>query len=424
MIKNLEISRFKSIKKIKIELGQVNIFVGSNGSGKSNILEAIGISSAALYRGLGDTDLASKGIRLTPPELMKSAFKNSKIPQTFEIKTEFSNSTKYNCNLIAKPNDPLIRFHSESCLFQDAKKFGRSGNGITVLNEPIKGKLDKERGMWDQIKTAHQFPEEFSNQLNEFSKYKIYTPQTDILRGSRSGVLDHTPFGLHGEGLPSALRNVLADRFEASKEKDDKKIFNFITECLKLSFLPGWNNTVKIGNINQDLISRGLQEKNTEMVYFIDKFMKNDRNTLSVYDSSEGTLFLLFIAILLAHKESPKYFSLDNVDNSLNPLMTRKLLEKIIKLTTQSNSESLDLGPKQVFLTSHNPTSLDAFDIFSEEQRIFVVYRDAEGATTVQRLSPADGMTRDDWTIASNGKNLSQLWLDGLIEGINGFEAI
>lgn len=100
------------------------------------------------------------------------------------------------------------------------------------------------------------------------------------------------------------------------------------------------------------------------MVYFLDKYMHSKRQTLSVYDSSEGTLFLLFVAVLLAHDDSPTIFALDNVDNALNPRMTRVLLETIIGITKESSEKGLICGPRQVFLTSHNPTSLDAFDLF------------------------------------------------------------
>ena len=156
------------------------------------------------------------------------------------------------------------------------------------------------------------------------------------------------------------------------------------------------------------------------MVYFVDRFMNTKRRTLTVYDSSEGTLFLLFVAILLAHDDSPKIFALDNVDGSLNPRMTRALLETIIDVTKESSAEDLSCGPEQVFLTSHNPTSLDAFDLFDDDQRVFVVARNQDGQTTVNRLKPPRNATREEWHQAKNGRNLSQLWLDGEISGALG----
>lgn len=421
MIENISISRFKSIKDISLDLGRVNMFIGGNGAGKSNILEAIGIASASIYRGLGDTDLSAKGIRLTPAELMKSAFKQDRLAQTFEICVSFLNSVKYKCNLNSKENDALIRFHSESCFIGNEKQFGRSGNGSTVHGRSIFGDLDKDRGMWDQIRTAHEFPKILIDQFDEFSKYKIFTPQTDVLRGVRSGYLDASPFGLHGEGLGNALSGVfsLRQNYRSGSNKNEAA-FNYIEDSLKLSFLPGWNNTVRVGKIDSKLVSRGIQDKASEMVYFVDKFMKINRNTLSLYDSSEGTLFLLFIAILLSHKDSPRYFALDNVDNALNPVMTMRLLESLIAQIDKVYEHNLTFGPRQMFLTSHNPTSLDAFDIFDDQQRVFVVRRAEDGATVAKRLAPPPGMSKDEWRIASKGRNLSQLWLDGLIEGVNG----
>lgn len=415
MLQQVKISRFKSIKDLTLDLGRVNIFVGANGSGKSNILEAIGIASASIYRGLGDSDLARKGIRLTPSELMKSAFKSEEVAQTFEISLKFEEKLEYQCNLIAKENDPMIRFDSESCSFEGVEIFGRGANGSKVLGEPVSRDLDKDRGMWDQIKLAHEFPFEIINFLDCFAKYSIFTPQTDVLRGIRTGYLDSSPFGLHGEGLALAVKKVVSDFSLAEGRSKD-----YIGSALNLAFLPGWTTGFRVGDLEDSLVSRGIQNKNSEMVYFIDRYMRENQNKLSLYDSSEGTLFLLFIAILLAHSESPRYFALDNVDNALNPLMTRKMLERIISCIKNVYDKSLDFGPKQVFLTSHNPTSLDAFDIFDETQRVFVVSRQEDGSTTANRLAPPTGMTRDEWVVEANGRNLSQLWLDEMIEGING----
>ena len=45
MIKKLEVENFKSIKHLKLNCKKVNIFIGKPNTGKSNILESIGIFS-------------------------------------------------------------------------------------------------------------------------------------------------------------------------------------------------------------------------------------------------------------------------------------------------------------------------------------------------------------------------------------------
>ncbi|MCL4867636.1 MAG: AAA family ATPase [Anaerolineae bacterium] len=48
MLTKVSIQGFKSIYHIQdLELSQINVFIGANGSGKSNLLEAVGVLSAA-----------------------------------------------------------------------------------------------------------------------------------------------------------------------------------------------------------------------------------------------------------------------------------------------------------------------------------------------------------------------------------------
>ncbi|MDW8041127.1 MAG: AAA family ATPase, partial [Nitrososphaerota archaeon] len=51
MIKNLEIFNFKSVKHLKLECKRINLFIGEPNTGKSNILEVIGLLSYMYYGG-------------------------------------------------------------------------------------------------------------------------------------------------------------------------------------------------------------------------------------------------------------------------------------------------------------------------------------------------------------------------------------
>lgn len=53
MIKKLRVENFKSIKKLDIECGRINVFVGEPNSGKSNILESLAFISFLESRGGG-----------------------------------------------------------------------------------------------------------------------------------------------------------------------------------------------------------------------------------------------------------------------------------------------------------------------------------------------------------------------------------
>ena len=424
MLKTLHIDRFKSIRKCVLNLSQINIFIGGNGSGKSNVLEAIGVMSAALDRGLGDSDLNKKGVRTTPPALMKSAFKNLDLPKTLQIEGALDRDIKYRVNLTSKQDDPLLAFHSEICTQEKDPVFGRSPHGATVFGNSIFGQLSKHRSIWDQVRNAFDFPAEVQEALDGLSEYTIYSPQTAVLRGMQHGPVNIPPIGLHGEGLPEAVRGLIRQMRKARRYSRRKNkwlpTYKLKAEAFDLVWLPQWASEVQVDAVGKHLTSRDLPSQGEDMVYLMDKFMHKKRRSLSAYDSSEGTLYLLFAAVLLSHDESPKMFAMDNVDSALNPRMTRQLLERIIDSVEMATKGDLKCGPRQVFLTSHNPTSLDAFDLFSDRQAVFVVDRNEKGYTEVSPLKPNKNLSREDWEKSRRGRNLSQLWLDGEIRGALG----
>ncbi|WP_422021212.1 AAA family ATPase [Pyruvatibacter mobilis] len=425
MLKGIDIKRFKSARELSLEFGYVNLFIGGNGTGKSNLLEAIGLSSLCLGRGLSDSDMGAKGLRITPSELIKSSFKNEDLPKTLELNAVFDERINYRVTLSSSERDPYLKIFSESSRFGSSKLFGRSHRGAKATGVTHADRLDKRRGIWDQIRATYDIPPAVEAEFSRFSQYVVYAPQTDFLRGRQAGRVEVPPIGLHGEGLPIAVSTFLRTwrkfRQQAHRRpKDFIAEWEIVRRCVELVWLPGWASSFNASRNRSILTSTDMVNREDAIVTFTDKFMHSKRNKLSVYDSSEGTLFLLFAAIILSHPDAARIFALDNVDNSLNPLLTRKLVEEIVRVTKLSNKYDTEIGARQVFLTSHNPTALDAFDLFDENCRVFVVRRNERGHTIVDRLQPPEGMNREDWHVAAAGRNLSQVWLDGDIKGALG----
>ncbi len=419
MLKGINIRRFKSVHDARVEFGRINLFIGGNGSGKSNLLEAIGVLAAALSRGISDDDLARKGVRLTPPALMKSAFKGGKIPATLRLEADFDSALSYAMELTATDASPSLSFFTENARHGTKRLFGRSGAGSTVFGQRLKREPEGGRGLWDQTRLSYEYDDGAARQFDALGRYAIYAPQTEFLRESRTGTVSDPPIGLHGEGLAQAVAGLLQQR-RALKDKGISKGWDQVNDAFSLVKLPNWVQGVRVGPINSSLRSRGIAPTEGNIVYFLDSFMHEKRRTLSAYDSSEGTLFLLFIGVLLGHAQAPKIFALDNVDSALNPKLTRQLIERMVTMIKRKQEHGLATGPDQIFMTSHNPTALDAFDLFDPDQRVFVAARDGKGRTTVDRLKPRDGMTREEWRSATKGRNLSQMWIDGDIKGALG----
>lgn len=57
-----------------IELGRINVFIGENGCGKTNILEAVAMAAGALTDKLSVEELFNRGMRVARPSIMRSSF--------------------------------------------------------------------------------------------------------------------------------------------------------------------------------------------------------------------------------------------------------------------------------------------------------------------------------------------------------------
>lgn len=422
MLRHLKIHGFKSIRQHDpVEFGKVNLFIGGNGVGKSNILEALGMLSACFCADITANELQKKGVRLSVPTLFKSAFKNSKLRTNFDLSAKWDHEINYDVSISASNNSEELNFFSEHLCIYEEKIFGRSNHGFSVkggIDKRLIKDIKKTRGLWDRFQDIVMLPSELENELTTIVKFAIYSPQTAFLRGTDIELNAVKPLGLNGGGLANAANAVIALLLEHSKKS--RMHFKLFEEVFNLVWTPGWTDQIHVKDIDPSVVSSQVKTQD-KALYFRDRHMITARNWLSAYDSSEGTLYLLFIAVLLLHPDAPKVFALDNVDNALNPSITKKLLETIIKTACDEKYRSNNIGPEQVFLTSHNPTSLDAFDIFDDNQRIFVVARDKQdGSTRINRLQPPSNTTKLDWIKASNGKNLSELWIEGKIKGALG----
>ena len=383
------------------------MFIGQNGAGKSNLLEAVGILSSALGRGLTPAVLDYKGVRLSLPHLFKATFKNRATPQAFGLKGTFD-ALEYKCTIGAGDQSSALQFKTENIVDLGIKKLGRGPRGGRLHGPHIPAELDKlfpvgpQVSVHDLLGTFAEFSEGAKKEFARIEKYAIYTPQTAVMRGLTPDTRSIEPLGVTGGRLALAFKEVLDLRAKYLHEKNIDRS-KFIDNLIEIIWKPGWADQVRTGSMDPTIVP-GHVSATSDMIYIRDKYMKRERNYLSPYDASEGTLYLIFIATLLAHPEAPKVFALDNVDGTLNPGLVRTLVDHIV-----SSVEDTD---RQVFLTSHNPTALDSLDIFNPDHKIYIVSRNSEGGTEFEPLLPPKGMNKQNWLQAAGGKSLSSLWLN------------
>ena len=104
VLETLTVRTFKSLEDVTVDLGLVNVFIGANGSGKSNLLEALGVLSAASDGKVDDQSLLARGVRPGLPALYKTAFParpGNKIPPHlyFGARKTRERITKFPCTI-------------------------------------------------------------------------------------------------------------------------------------------------------------------------------------------------------------------------------------------------------------------------------------------------------------------------------------
>jgi AAA15 family ATPase/GTPase len=100
MITEFEVQNYKSLKSLHLPLGRVNVLIGENGSGKSNILEAIALGAAEASNKLDNEFLYSRGIRVTPnPVFMRAAFDLDNTTKEISLSFKTDDGTEYESEL-------------------------------------------------------------------------------------------------------------------------------------------------------------------------------------------------------------------------------------------------------------------------------------------------------------------------------------
>jgi len=107
-----------------------------------------------------------------------------------------------------------------------------------------------------------------------------------------------------------------------------------------------------------------------------------------------------FYFTLLISEKTPSLFAIDNIDTSLNPKLCSELIKRMIKLSKTNK--------KQVVVTTHSPFTLDGLNLEDDDQRLFVVRRNLDGHTIINRVKPKEKLDI----------KLSEAWMRGYIGGL------
>jgi hypothetical protein len=408
MINKISIQGFKSIRNISdLELGLVNVFIGANGSGKSNLLEAIGVLGAAISGRVDDQTLLQRGVRPGIPALYKTSLKGQKIRSTITLEAagKWQNEqVDYKVSLdnpIEKP-ETNWRYVTEN-LTRNGKKIvsysprGKSFvSGLSTMSTEILS-LRPHSGMVAFIQGYKELdgaPRELISVLND---YVVFSPITSVLRGIQTDPGQREPIGLYGGRLPEAVEDILDKQKGKLGKLDLDNIFDLLD----------WVSDFDIVPPSRQFLSSSVPSLR-RVIRFKDNWMLEKRGELSGYDASEGALYVLFMLTLALHPNAPRIFAIDNFDQAMHPRLARALARLFAQQILASDTL------RQVLITTHNPLVLDGLNLQDERIRLFAVERDTQGATKVHRIQVSDEILQ----ASQDGLSLSNLWVMGRLGGV------
>ena len=201
--RRIAIRNFKSLYDVDFEVGNINVFIGANGSGKSSVLEAIGVLSAAMTDRVNNNSLQRKGVRLSTSALYKSRFLDiSRESPTVDFSFDWTSGNhnyQYNAHLNVPTDDDSWRYHAESVLKDGKTVFGRSNRSSGQMNNKI--------GYYSLAEPLSG--EEYISAGKYVTNYGIYQPDTLTLRGTVADPTQVTPIGLNGGRLAEAVDELI-----------------------------------------------------------------------------------------------------------------------------------------------------------------------------------------------------------------------
>ena len=362
-IEKIAIKNFKSLYDVSFEPGKVNVFIGANGSGKSSVLEAIGILSAAMSDRINNNALQRKGINI-----------------------EWENrDSKYSyLTYLAVPKeDDSWKYFAENVMKNNESVFGRSNRSATQTNNKV-----------GYYALAEQLAkDEYREFLKYIENYGIYQPDTLTLRGTVPDPAQTMPIGLNGGRLAEAMADLIT-------YVDGDLMFGsmFMEDVLELL---DWASEFKVGKPKKSILNPGVPSTQ-QIVEFKDKYLK-DTAAFTGYDASEGALYVLFMLTLAMHDKAPKMFAIDSFDHALNPRLAKKVTEIFSKKIIEEN--------KTVFMTTHNPLVLDGLDLSDDNIRLFTTDRNKNGLVEIHRVQVSEELIKMN-------QPLSRLWINGLLGGV------
>lgn len=358
VLERLHIRNFRSIRSQELELGNLNVFIGGNGAGKTNLIQVFRLLKEIAARNLATYSLAKGADALL--HFGRKASKDLYLKLSFK---EGDLANYYAVHLIATDEGALM-IGSEDVGFQDLSRHDR------FFDEHLSGGAKEALIGTSRNKVAAYLRRDLEN-------YRVYhfhdTSEAAAIKGM-------CPIADNRFLRPDAS-NLAAFLFWLKARKS--KYFHTIEDTIRqiAPFFEGFD--LRPARLNPDQIRLEWKEKGSD-TYF------------NAHALSDGTLRFMCIATLLLQPEVPGMVLLDEPELGLHPAAITLLAELLASASTRT----------QILVSTQSVTLVNQL----EPGQVWTVDR-LDGQSVFSHLGRKD---LDHWL---DGYSLGELWEKNLLGG-------
>ena len=356
-ITELAVSGYRSIRDIALPLGRLNVLVGANGCGKSNLYRSMFLLTAAANGELART-LAEEGGM--PSALWAGARKKGPVRLTLGVTLD---NLEYElaCGL-PELNDLPSSFHLDPLVKEETIRFRDGRSRIPLLERgksgawarDVEGKrvtypmtLTRSESVLAQLSEPHRYPQ-LSALRQELLSWRFYhqfrtdagAPMRHPQVGVFTAVLSHD-----GRDLAAALQTII-------EIGDADALWRAVRQGL-------------------DGAALQVQAENGRFEALLQ--MPGIGRPLEARELSDGTLRYLCLLAALLSPRRPSVLALNEPETSLHPDLLDPLADLIVRASRDT----------QMWITTHSRALADAIERHSGVPSILLVK--VEGETRVAR---------------------------------------
>lgn len=376
MIKKISIHGFKSIERQTIELGALNVLIGANGSGKSNLLAALSFFKASV---LGNADTLVKQLG----GANRLLYHGKKTTKACFFACE-SEPFSYEQTLIPVAGDRLEVVKEGLSILGSNVEWSEGGTDIENLEEQLIS--EEKQHLKESVARGELTDEEVEAQLRAFPSAK------QQIEGWRR-------YHLHDTSATAAVKSTCNIDDNRYLREDASNLAAYLY-WLKLKHPAEYRRVVAMIQLAAPYFEDFALEplRRNEQTIRLEWMQKNSDAYFDADSLSDGTLRFACLATLLNQPRysMPSLIIIDEPELGLHPLAIRLLAEMLDAASEHT----------QILVATQSVTLLDNFPI----DQVIVADHDGRGSQ-FRRLKA------EDYSMWLESYSVGELWEKNVLGG-------